>query len=644
MSELQVIETALLTAAQRRRWARALRGLWRGLLVGSILSLLLIGVYHLLPLPLWLLVLAACIPVPCLLIGLLIGGWRKTSLEEVARWIDGRQRLQERLSSAMELARTEENQTGHWRDLVLGDAAQHARSLDPRRMVPFHLPRAGRWAAVILGLVAGLGFVPEYRSAKHLQQQADAQNIQQTGRQLADLTRRSLEKRQPALEPTQKSLEAVTQLGDQLAKQNLSRGEALKDLANMAEKIKDDLREMGKDPALKRLQEAARSPTGADSQTAAGLQKQIDALQKQLGSPTGNPEALDKFQKSLQKLQEAARGMADKNSPGADAERQKLSESLSALSRQAQQMGFEAPHLDQAIEALAANQTDLFLKELDSAMTDLEKMKEMAKSLQQLQQQADKIGKNLAEQLKFGQPEAAQSSLQKMVDQLNASKLTPEQLKTIADEVAKAIDPAGKYGKVAEHLKEAGQQMKDGKNPQAGQSLAAAAKELEKLMQQLGDAKELMASLENLNAASMSIGSGQGWRPGTRPGFKPGGKPGTGVGTWADDSTEWDGESSAGWDNSGIERPDMAGRGESDRGEGQLSDALQPTKVKGQFSPGGQMPSVTLRGVSIKGQSQIAFEEAATAAQSDAESALSQEKVPRAYQGSVRDYFDDIKK
>ena len=69
-----------------------------------------------------------------------------------------------------------------------------------------------------------------------------------------------------------------------------------------------------------------------------------------------------------------------------------------------------------------------------------------------------------------------------------------------------------------------------------------------------------------------------------------------------------------------------------------------PTKVKGQFSPGSQMPSITLKGVSIKGQSKVEYEEAVTAAQTDAQSALSQEKVPRAYQGAVRDYFDDLKK
>jgi len=131
-------------------------------------------------------------------------------------------------------------------------------------------------------------------------------------------------------------------------------------------------------------------------------------------------------------------------------------------------------------------------------------------------------------------------------------------------------------------------------------------------------------------------------------GYNPNGenRPGGGVGTWADENSGWmyDGKWSSHWDNSGMNRPDQAGKGHTDRGDGELNDALKPDKVKGQFSPGGQMPSITLKGVSIKGASKVEYEAAAAAAQSDAQSALSQEKVPRAYQGAVRDYFDDIKK
>ena len=68
-----------------------------------------------------------------------------------------------------------------------------------------------------------------------------------------------------------------------------------------------------------------------------------------------------------------------------------------------------------------------------------------------------------------------------------------------------------------------------------------------------------------------------------------------------------------------------------------------PSRVKGQINSMGRMPSISLRGVSIKGDSKVQFQEAVSAAQSNARRALNQDKVPRAYRDSVRDYFDDLK-
>lgn len=641
MSEWEIIESVLERAGRRRRWARALRGLWQGLLCGGIVSLLFAGAYHCWPLPLWTLWVAGLGPVAGMLLGAGIGGWRKPGREEVARWVDERQRLKERLSTALEVA--DDPGAGPWRELILADAAAHAGNLDVPRLLPFRLPRSVRWALLVLVLSAGLGFVPEYRSKTLLQKQAETDNLKETGRQLAELTRRSLERRPPTLEPTRQSLESVAQLGDQLANQKLTRSEALRDLASAAEKLKQQLDDLAKDPALRRLEQAARNAGAAEAQAAAALQKQIEALQKQVGAPGATPENLQKLKNDLEKLQQAARGL-DPNSGGSEAQRQKLSDTLSALSRQAQDLGLQLPELDEAIAALAASQTELFLKNLDATVKDLEKMREMARTLQQLQQQAEKIGKDLAEQLKNGQPDAAQMTLEKMAKELNQANLTPEQLEKIEQEVSRALDPARNYENVAEHLKKAVQQMKQGDQAGASQSLATAAKELEKLMQQMGDAQQMAAAFEALEKASMCVGTGQGWRLSRQPGYKPGGKPGSGVGTWAEEGGEWDGQWTGGWDNSGITRPGMDPRGLSDRGPGELSDALKPTKVKGQFSPGNQMPSITLKGVSIKGQSTVGYQEAAAAAQTEAESALSQEKVPRAYQGAVRDYFDDLKK
>jgi hypothetical protein len=293
----------------------------------------------------------------------------------------------------------------------------------------------------------------------------------------------------------------------------------------------------------------------------------------------------------------------------------------------------------------------MFVKDLQQATTDLEKTKELAKSLQQMQQQMDKLGKDLAEQLKNGQADEAKSTIEKMASQLKSANLTPEALQKMLNEVSQAVDPGSKYGKVGDLLKQAASSMKQGQKSEASQALAAAAREMDKLAQDSSDAEALSAELQALNQASQSIATGQAWGEGQgkssgTPAAGKGGKPGSGVGTWADENGGWgyDGKMTDHWDNSGVVRPDTDPKGRTDRGPAEVSDALKPTKVKGQFTPGGQMPSITLKGVSIKGTSKVAFEEAAVAAQADAQSALSQEKVPRAYQNSVKDYFDDLKK
>ena len=137
MSDIQIIQTALGKAARRRRWARALRGLWHGLLVGAVISLLVVAAFHILPLPVWTVFAAAFVPLPCMLLGLVLGGWRKLPLSEVARWLDGRRHLQERLSTALEVASGPDTR---WRELVLTDAVEHTKEIDPRQLVPFHLP------------------------------------------------------------------------------------------------------------------------------------------------------------------------------------------------------------------------------------------------------------------------------------------------------------------------------------------------------------------------------------------------------------------------------------------------------------------------------------------------------------------------
>ena len=86
----------------------------------------------------------------------------------------------------------------------------------------------------------------------------------------------------------------------------------------------------------------------------------------------------------------------------------------------------------------------------------------------------------------------------------------------------------------------------------------------------------------------------------------------------------------------------MEGRGTTDRGEGMPQEGLIPTQVSGQFQQGRPMASIPLKGLNIRGQSQVSFTEAVGSAQTEAANALNQDLIPRAYQSTVRDYFDDL--
>jgi hypothetical protein len=353
---------------------------------------------------------------------------------------------------------------------------------------------------------------------------------------------------------------------------------------------------------------------------------------------------LDNLKEKLEKARQTAAGIPGNNSPEAQAARQALAQSLAQMSKSMQQMGHSMPNLDAAIAALESQNFEMVLKDLDLATQDLEKLRELAKDLAQAQDQMEKIGKDLAEQLNKGQTDAAQESLQKMTEQLKKGDLSKEDMEKLTKQVAEATAPGSKYGKVGELLKKAQSEMQKGQKTEAGQSLAEAAKELEKLAQQMAEASALMEGLQALQQAQMCVGSACKWGQCKTPGIGQGGKPGRGVGTYAEEETGWAYFAmQEGWQHEGEDTRGGAGKGLTDRGDATLNPNLKPDKVTGQFTPGAPMPSITLKGVSIKGTSKIGMQEAVQAAQTEAQAAINQDQVPRAYQGAVKDYFDDLK-
>lgn len=619
-------------------------------MAGAAFWLLALAVYKVAPLPLETLNWAGLASLSFIPIGALARAWRAKSPIQTARWVDRQEALKERLSTALEMTRTAPD--GEWQRLVVTDAARHAEKVDVKRLILWQLPRASRWALVILVVGAGLGWVPEYRSKAYLQKRIDAEVIRETGKNLADLAHYQLKNQPPVLPPVKEKLESLAELGEHMAEAKLTRSEALRDLASAMDKLKMEAKELAQNPGLKRLEQAARtrsSSPGQNARESAALQKKIEDLQKSLGEKGTNIDKLTDMQKELEKAKEAAAAMANSANNNDAAMKEQLSQSLSSLQQKAAEMGLSLPNLDKALEALAGDQAELVMKQLLEMDKNLEKLKEMAQTLQQLQKSNDPVvGKDLAEKLKKGQAKSAKETLEAMAKKLATAKVTPEEMRKILEEVQKAREPAADYGELAEKLKEATEKMQAGQQAEAGKKLEEAAKELEKLMDEMGDLDAMKEALEALGRAQMAVGNGQQGdgklqRPGRGRG--KGGKPQRGFGNWADEEG-WQEipEISDLWENTEDDRGELDPRSNKDRGDGQLADNLDPTRLRGQMNPGGPMPSITLKGVSIKGQSRIAIDEAVMGAQSDAQNALSQEQIPKAYQNAVKDYFDDLKK
>ena len=624
MREKQVIDAKIAAAARRRKLQWGWQNMWLGLLIGVCLWLASLSVYKLAPVPQTTLLWAGVIGLALPLAGLLFGLAKRFAGSDTARWLDLEIGLKERLSTAVEMSDISAKNSA-WSALVISDAAKAAGKIEPGKLLPLRLPKVCHWTLLVLAACVGLGFVPEHRSQAHLDQQRDSAIIEDVGQNLTELTKLQVQLSPPQLEPTEDALESVQELGREFKRGKLVRDEALAKLSSLAERLRDQSSKLG----------YARTPNK--------MQRQLDELKKSLGdAKEAKLEQFDALKSKMDDVKDAAAGLPDPSSPEGQQARLELAQSMADLARMAEQMGLEMPNIDEALQALESSDIDQFLKNMDFAGEDLQKMEDLAKAMQNLQMQMAENGKTLGEQLENGQVPAAIESLQKMMGQLATAQLTPEQLEKMIQELQEALGPAEDYGECSKCLSDAKGKAKAGDKAGASLSLAEAAEELKKVLQR--DLENMMAALQNLERAQLAVGNCQSFGSCQKPGVGPSSKPGGGVTAWGDDSYHLTPEDLAQqWDNSGFSRPGMDARGNTDRGPGKVQDDMVSTRIKGKINPKGSMPSFTLRGMSIKGSSKVQFQEAVTAAQSDARNALNQDKVPRAYRDSVRDYFDDLK-
>jgi hypothetical protein len=199
--------------------------------VGASMALALVSKFVVLPIPLALTVF----PVlgVCLIVGVIRGMLARVSPLEAAMMADAQVGLKERLSSAVELMGEEDR--SEMAELQLEDAADHARSLDPKSVCPRVFPVTAKILPLsLLFLVAFLYFPPFYGRSGEVPAVV-RQAIKQAGADMEDMAR-GMGKSPLAGEVADLASE-MESTGRELKDKPITKKEALRNLSNLARKM-----------------------------------------------------------------------------------------------------------------------------------------------------------------------------------------------------------------------------------------------------------------------------------------------------------------------------------------------------------------------------------------------------------------------
>lgn len=643
MEDLRHIEKAVSKARAQLYLNRFWVSFWRALFWGAIASLVWTGIYKFAPLPASALPIGYWVSLAVFTAFILIGIWKRPSKKSVAAILDEQQGLQERISTALEWAKNHKDSS--WKSLVVKDAVSALDKISWNTFVSYHLPLTGKWAFILLLLIAGLGFVPEYRSQEFEKKEAFKEIAQETGEELAKVLTQKMETRpENADELSDKLIQDGIELANQIGKTKLTKSSALRKLDELADQVKDDIEKLGTDPSQQRMKEAAdKAASFSNPSSTKDMMEKMNDLENKLGDLQDKPDKLNDFADAMKDLNDLAQGMnASLNDPNS-AESEALAEAMENLLKEMEEMGIDASKLQDALNALKEGDAEAFEENLDFATKDLEKMMEMMKNLQNMQQE---IGKDLAEQLEKGQIPMAQETLKQMQEQLEMGDLSDEERQEMVQELMDAAEAMEGFPELQQQLMEAANNVNEQQDQAAQENMQAAMENLNQMMEDLQNAADMEEVLAALKKAGAAMAAGKKWQRGK--GDNPNGRGqgmegglGGGFGTWSDGTDPLPAEKSQLVDQSGMTQQELESRGITEREESFEDERFTSEQIKGDLSPGSAMPSIPLHGLHIKGQSKVSYEEVMTEIQSSEAGTIDQTKIPRHYQESVKSYFDN---
>ena len=355
-SQEQELIRAIQRIAGRLRMIRFSELLLRCLfysLVAAVLAVVVIKVTPLRYSPLWLLAGFSLASLPLAVVLFLFS---PVTMFEAAVIADQRLRLKERLSSALEVVSTGESQddelTREWREVLVSEANQAGRGINPRRNFPFRSSREGRYLWLPLVVVLTVTFLlPEVDWSADKKAQASTELQENAARELKKLAERQLlfkrERKEQQSTKTERISKEIQDLARELSAGKIERREMMSRLAKLTDSIKQQ-----------RATLAQRQPE---------IRKLESTLQAKLTAPLAEALLEDDYATAAFKLSELKKlldqgKMSDADMNRLSAELGKLSELLGGDSALAKSLG----------EALKTAALNLKAKDLAGALSALD--------------------------------------------------------------------------------------------------------------------------------------------------------------------------------------------------------------------------------------------------------------------------------
>jgi len=298
-------------ARLRARWWRvhvlrhALQALFYLLLVGALVLLVFED--------LALATLATPLVGLALLAGLAAAFLGRPSQAALAKAFDDNADLKDRVSSTVELM----GQEGPMVEALTEQAAEAARTLEPRTVYPYAMPREGYWLPVPALLVAAVVLLPGLGKSEPKEDQALAATVEQQMAQLEELLSR--ESREE-LSPKQKEiLDELLQLKAELDEKQQDRKDTMAEVAKVLENLQkareeEERKELELKKLLKGMQDKAGRKdlaemimNGEYSDALKKLQEELERLQDELAKQEqegATPEALKQLEAMLADMEE----------------------------------------------------------------------------------------------------------------------------------------------------------------------------------------------------------------------------------------------------------------------------------------------------------------------------------------------------